>query len=95
MKITQEEIIHVANLARLELKDNEIEKMQKDMESIIEYVNKLNELETDNVKAMEHVLPISNVLREDESFESFDREEILKNAPSRNEECFKVPKVVE
>ena len=64
--------------------------------TIINYsMNKLNELNTDDVQPMEHVLPVRNVFREDICEQSFDREDILKNAPEKSEGCFLVPKVVE
>jgi aspartyl-tRNA(Asn)/glutamyl-tRNA(Gln) amidotransferase subunit C len=65
------------------------------MEKIISYVDKLNELDTLGVKPMEHVIPMKNVLREDVSGESYDRERILSNAPKQCDGCFVVPKVVE
>lgn len=95
MKVTKKTIEHVANLARLNLNDNEKEKLTLEMENIISYVDKLNELDTSNVKPMEHVIPIKNVLREDKVEESYDRGKILANAPSQEDGCFKVPKVVE
>ncbi len=95
MKITKETIEHVASLARLNLSEKETEKLASEMENIIGYVDKLNELDTSNVKAMEHVIPMKNVLREDVSKPSYDRDKILGNAPTQEEGCFKVPKVVE
>ena len=95
MKITKETIEHVANLARLNLTEKEKEELTGQMGDIISYVDKLNELDTTDVKPMEHVIPIRNVLREDKTEESFDREKILANAPSEEDGCFKVPKIVE
>jgi aspartyl-tRNA(Asn)/glutamyl-tRNA(Gln) amidotransferase subunit C len=95
MKVTQETIQHVADLARLNLAEPEIEKLTFEMEKIISYVDKLNELDTLGVKPMEHVIPMKNVLREDVSGESYDRERILSNAPKQYDGCFVVPKVVE
>lgn len=95
MKVTRETIEHVAGLARLNLTEHEKEKLTGEMENIISYVDKLNELDTTDVKPMEHVIPIKNVLREDVVEKSFDREKILANAPAAEDGCFKVPKVVE
>lgn len=95
MKVTRKTIEHVANLARLNLTEQQKEKLTIEMEDIISYVDKLNELDTSNIKPMEHVIPIKNVLREDRSEKSYDREKILANAPSSEDGCFKVPKIVE
>jgi aspartyl-tRNA(Asn)/glutamyl-tRNA(Gln) amidotransferase subunit C len=95
MKITKETIEHVANLARLNLTELEKEKLTTEMESIISYVDKLNELDTTGIEPSSHVLPIQNVFREDIIIDSYDREKILANAPQKEDGCFKVPKVVE
>lgn len=95
MKVTRETIEHVAGLARLNITEEEKDKFTLDMENILSYVDKLNELDTSGVKPMEHVIPLKNVLREDKVEKSCDRDIILANAPSREEGCIKVPKVVE
>ncbi|MCX7923802.1 MAG: Asp-tRNA(Asn)/Glu-tRNA(Gln) amidotransferase subunit GatC [Clostridia bacterium] len=95
MKITKETIQHVANLARLNLTEQEKEKLTYEMENIISYVDKLNELDTSGIEPTAHVLPVKNVFREDKTKKSFDREKILANAPSQEDGCFKVPKIVE
>lgn len=95
MKVTKEMIEHVANLARLNLTEAEKEKLTVEMENIISYVDKLNELDTSGVEQTQHVMPIINVLRKDEVQPSYYREKILSNAPSDENGCFKVPKVVE
>lgn len=95
MKITKDTIEHVANLARLNLTEEEKSKLTLDMEQIISYVDKLNELDTSKVKPTDHVIPISNVFREDEAKPSYQREKVLANAPSIEDGCFKVPKIVE
>ncbi|RCX16588.1 aspartyl/glutamyl-tRNA(Asn/Gln) amidotransferase subunit C [Anaerobacterium chartisolvens] len=95
MKITKETIEHVANLARLNLSEQEKEKLTLEMASIISYVDKLNELDTEGIQPTSHVLPVQNVFREDICSQSFDRDTILSNAPSSEDGCFKVPKVVE
>lgn len=95
MKVTKETIEHVAKLARLNITEHEKEKLTYEMENIISYVDKLNELDTTGVKPMEHVIPMKNVFRDDNVEKSYDREKILSNAPSKEDGCFKVPKVVE
>lgn len=95
MKITQEIIEHIADLARLNLTEKEKEKLTSEMANIVAYMDKLNELDTTNVPPTSHVKPIHNVFREDKIEKSYDREKILANAPSRENGCFKVPRVVE
>ncbi|MEN6313660.1 MAG: Asp-tRNA(Asn)/Glu-tRNA(Gln) amidotransferase subunit GatC [Clostridiaceae bacterium] len=94
-KVTKETIEHIADLARLNISEAEKEKFTLEMEKIISYVDKLNELDTSNVKPMEHVIPIRNILREDVVTGSFDREKLMENAPSQEDGCYKVPKVME
>lgn len=96
MAITEKDIQYVADLARLNLSPDETERLTRDMEQIIRYsMEKLSELDTENVEPMEHVLPIRNIFREDKNGESYDREEILRNAPDKAGGCFRVPRVVE
>ena len=89
------EIDHVALLARLELEDEEKELFSKQVGSIIEYVDKLNELDIDDVEPTAHVLPIKNVFREDDLRDSFPREKALQNAPRKNDGFYRVPKIIE
>lgn len=95
MKITKEEVLHVAKLARLKLTEDETERLMTDMGSIISFADKLNELDTDGVVPTAHAIPMQNAFRADEIKESFDRDEILKNAPSTDGDGFLIPKVVE
>jgi aspartyl-tRNA(Asn)/glutamyl-tRNA(Gln) amidotransferase subunit C len=95
VKAYRETIEHIADLARLNLSDNEMEKLTSEMGNIIGFFDKLNELDTSNVKPMEHVIPIRNVFREDHVSQSYDRDKILANAPVKEDGCFKVPKIVE
>lgn len=94
-KITDETIDYVGILAKLELFDEEKEKAKKDMGEILDYIDKLNELDTSGVEPMSHVFPVNNVFREDEVTNGDDRENMLKNAPDRNEEAYIVPKTFE
>lgn len=95
MEINEKVIEHVANLARLNLSAQEKEMLTHQMRDIIHYVDKLSELDTENIEPTAHVLPLVNVLREDEVKPSFERDKILSNAPTKQNGCFKVPKVVE
>lgn len=85
----------IAELARLSLKPEEKKKLEKDLESILGYVEKLNAIDTKNVQPTSHVLDLENVFRKDEVRPSEVREEALKRAPVREGNFFKVPKVVE
>lgn len=94
MKVTKEVIIHIAELAHLKLREDEIEKFEKELNQILEYVDKLNEIDTSNVEALSHPLLTLNIFREDKVEKSISREEALKNAPESTEEFFRVPKVI-
>ena len=95
MKITKEEVLHVAKLARLNLTEEETERLMNDMGSIIGFADKLNELNTEGVVPTAHAIPMQNAFREDEVKPSYEREDILKNAPSSDGDGFLIPKVVE
>lgn len=95
MKITMQEVEHVARLARLELTAEEKERMRAQLDSILSYIDKLNELDTSAVEPTSHVLPITNVFREDEVMPSLAQEEVLANAPDRHELFFRVPRILE
>ena len=90
--ISDETIEYVGILAKLELSDEEKEKAKSDMGKMLDYIDKLNELDTSAVEPMSHVFPVNNVFREDVVVNGDDRENILKNAPEQNEESFIVPK---
>ncbi|MEN2984222.1 MAG: Asp-tRNA(Asn)/Glu-tRNA(Gln) amidotransferase subunit GatC [Dictyoglomaceae bacterium] len=83
-----------AHLARLNLTEEEEELYSKQLEEILNYFQKLQELDTSNVEPMAHVLPLNNVWRDDVVKESMEQELILKNAPEVENNCFKVPKIV-
>ena len=95
MKITTEMVDYISVLSRLKLPQEEKEKMTGELEQIIAYMDTLNALDTSGVETMSHVFPVKNVLREDEIVPSFDRRELLKNAPGADEEAFLVPMTVE
>lgn len=89
------EIEQIAELARLSLRPEEKGKLKKDLESILAYVEQLKSVPTDHVEPMSHVLNLENVFREDKIIPSEVREEVLKHAPRREGNFFKVPKVIE
>ena len=91
--ITKKEVEHVAKLARLALTEEEKEIYSKQLSKILDYFNKLNEVNTENLEPMEHVISIKNVMREDETAPLFNREDILNNAPLEEDKFFKVPKI--
>ncbi|MED1794640.1 MULTISPECIES: Asp-tRNA(Asn)/Glu-tRNA(Gln) amidotransferase subunit GatC [Brevibacillus] len=93
--ITRKEVEHVANLARLQLTEDEAERYTKDLNAILEFAAKLNELDTSNVAPTSHATDVKNVMREDVNRPSLPREEVLKNAPDHEEGQFKVPAVFE
>ncbi len=95
MSITTTDIEYVAKLARLNLTDEEKNKLTKKMGDVIDFANKLNELDTTGIEPTAHVLPIHNVFREDIVQQSMDRDKILENAPQKKDGAFLVPKVVE
>ncbi|MBI4971053.1 MAG: Asp-tRNA(Asn)/Glu-tRNA(Gln) amidotransferase subunit GatC [Candidatus Omnitrophica bacterium] len=92
----QVDIVKVAQLARIKLKDAEKVKLQKDLNSILDYVAQLNELDTKNVEPTSHVLNLENVYRKDDVKNWPIRDEVLKYAPlTADGKYFKVPKVIE
>ena len=95
MKISLETVEYVAGLARLNLSDKEKETMVAQMGDILDYMDKLNSLDTAGVRPLEHVEPMSNVFREDSVKESLSRDKILANAPDKDAGAFRVPKIVE
>lgn len=90
--ISDETIEYVGILAKLELSDTEKEAAKKDMGSMLDYIDKLSELNTDDIEPMSHVFSVRNVWREDIVTNGDDRENILKNAPGEKDGMFEVPK---
>lgn len=86
---------HIAHLARLRLTAEEKEKFGAQLNSILAYVEKLNEPDTNGVEPTSHVLALSDVMREDKARASLSRNEALMNAPDRNENFYRVPKIIE
>ena len=94
-KIDQMLVRKVAKLARLALSDSEVAEFSRQLSSILEYVEKMNELDTEKVQPLAHCLPISNCFREDVAAESLGTEKALANAPERDGDFFKVPKILD
>ncbi|MCK8487202.1 Asp-tRNA(Asn)/Glu-tRNA(Gln) amidotransferase subunit GatC [Paenibacillus sp. MBLB2552] len=95
MSIQTKDVEHVAKLARLHLTDDEREMFTEQLNAILQYAEKLNELNTDDIAPTTHVLHLSNVMREDEVKESLPPEMVFRNAPDEEDGQFKVPAVLE
>ena len=93
-RITPRDVREVAKLARLEMDEAKVERLAGQLESIREYVSQVSEVDVAGVEPMAHVLPLKNVLREDEVGPMLDLEGVLRNAPERDGRFFKVPKVI-
>jgi len=94
MAVERKDVDTVATLARLYLSDSEKEELIITLNSILEYFDKLSELDTENVEPLTHILPIQNVMREDEVKESYDQKTALSNAPKQDSGHFVIPKVI-
>ncbi|HWR88841.1 MAG TPA: Asp-tRNA(Asn)/Glu-tRNA(Gln) amidotransferase subunit GatC [Dissulfurispiraceae bacterium] len=95
MKITREEVFHISQLSRLHLSEGEIDAFGGQLNTILEYVEQLNGLDTAGVEPTSHVLPLSNVMRDDEVRASLPVGEALKNGPDATERFYRVPKIIE
>ncbi|MBQ6888357.1 MAG: Asp-tRNA(Asn)/Glu-tRNA(Gln) amidotransferase subunit GatC [Lachnospiraceae bacterium] len=93
--INDEIIEYLGILTKLELSEEEREEAKRDMEKMLNYIGKLNELDTTGVEPMSHVFPIQNVFREDVVTNGDDSENMLKNAPVERNNMFEVPKTVD
>ena len=94
-KIDEAQVRKVAKLARLELSDKEVEEFSGQLSAILDYVERMNQLNTEGIEPLAHCLPIHNVFREDTVKESLGTEKTLANAPQRDGAFFKVPKILE
>ncbi|MDF2722952.1 MAG: gatC [Paenibacillus sp.] len=95
MSITTKDVEHVAKLARLQLSEDDKERFTGQLNAILKYAEKLNELDTDGVEPTSHPMTLSNVMREDQVRASWPIEKVLKNAPDEEDGQFKVPAVLE
>ena len=93
-KIDEKLIRHIGLLSRIELTDEQVARFGRQFADIVAYMDKLQELDTDRVEPMAHALPVHNVLAEDTPGESLPAEQALANAPQRDGDFFKVPKVI-
>lgn len=94
MKITPDQVRHVAKLARLELDPGRVESMSRQLADILGYVDKLNAVDTRGVEATFHAVALTNAFRKDQPHTHLPREQALDNAPQQDEGCFVVPKVI-
>ena len=94
-KITRKEVEHVARLARLELTEEEKERMTAQLDSILGYIDTLSELDTSQVEPTTTVIPMVSVMREDVVRQSLHQDEALANAPDREDVYFRVPRIIE
>ena len=93
--IKRDDVIYISKLARLEMSDKEIDAFTGQIDDILEYMKKLNELDTDNVPPTSHVIDVKNVTRKDVVSEYTDRDEVLENAPDKSDSFYRVPKVID
>ena len=89
--IDRDQVLHVARLARLRLTDDEVARMSSELSTILDHIEKINELDLENVEPTSHVVEVENVLRADEPRESWPRERILEPAPDPEDGGFRVP----
>jgi aspartyl-tRNA(Asn)/glutamyl-tRNA(Gln) amidotransferase subunit C len=95
MRLTPEEVEHVALLGRIKLTEEERERFTTQLNSILGYFEQLQQLDTSGVPPMSHAVPMENLFREDEAGDSMSAEEALANAPDQDRGCFRVPRVIE
>ena len=95
MSLTPEEVKHIARLARVGLSDDEVARIQGQLSQILDYFQRLQQVDTGDLPPTAHTLALHNVMRDDEPKPSFDKEEVLANAPHREEDHFRVRAVLE
>ena len=95
MKITKDQVLYVADLARLDLDDASIDKFAGQIGTILDYVDKLNEVDTEGIRPTSHAISLTNAFREDEPNEHLERDQALSNAPEIEDGSFIVPKIIE
>lgn len=95
MKISKKEVLETAELARLEFEEELLDKFTEQLGSILEHIEDLNELDTDDIEPTSHVLELTTPLREDKVVQLITTSEALKNAPESEDDFFVVPKVIE
>ncbi len=95
MKISREEVLHIATLSRLRFNEDELSLMGEEMDSILNRFSQLDAVDVSDVPPTAHILPFTNVLREDKAGEPMNRDELLKNAPDSDGSAYIVPRVIE
>lgn len=95
MSLTRKDVEHIAELAKLKLTDEEIERYGKQLSAILDYFEELKQLDTDEIPATASVLPLTNVMREDEPRQTLTRDEILANAPDQENGQFRVKAILD
>jgi aspartyl-tRNA(Asn)/glutamyl-tRNA(Gln) amidotransferase subunit C len=94
MKITKEEVLYVAHLARLDLDEEAIDKFAGQIDEILGYIDKLNQVDTEAIRPTSHAILLTNAFRDDEPGKHLNRDRVLANAPDQEDGSFVVPKVV-
>ena len=95
MKIDRKEVEHVAQLARLQFDEAQLDMFMHQMNNILEYFDKLQDLDTGDIEPTSHAVVMNNIFRADEEEKLFNRNLMLENAPEKEKGCFKVPKIIE
>jgi len=95
MSITREEVLHVARLARLALSESEVDRLREQLGNILGYIKQLDSLDTTNVVPTSHAVEMGTPFRDDSVHPFGDREAILRNAPDRQGDFFRVPRIIE
>ena len=95
MPLTPDEVKHIARLARVGLSDDEVARFQVQLSEILDYFQRLREVDTEKLPPTAHTLAMRNVMRDDEPLPSFDKEEVLANAPQREDDLFRVRAILE
>ncbi len=94
MKITRDEVLHVAKLARLKLTEEAVDQFSDQIADILDYVNTLNQVDTSGIAPTSHVISLTNVLRDDDPGTHLNREDTLANAPEKEDGAFIVPRII-
>lgn len=95
MSVTEKDVRYMADLARLQLSEEEVKSFAQDMNQILGYMERLDELDTSDVEPLEHVIDLDSRLRPDEAKDPISHDDALKNAPDADSDYFRVPKVIE
>ena len=95
MKVTKDDVEHIAVLSRLTVPENELDKFTEQFNQILDYADKLQQLDTKGIEPTASILPVSNMFREDVAISGVSHEDALKNAPAVHNEGFRVPRVIE